>query len=201
MSDLLQAFKDNEGLLRRVIYRICRRQEDVNDLLQETFLRAFAAQAHYEIEYPKAFLVKVATNLALSHIKNKAQAQTDYLEDTQLSGGVAEQSDTASDEIFEGREKLVVFAHAVASLPPRCRQVFLMRKFEGLKLKQIATRLNLSLSMVEKHVKVGLIKCSQFMRNEGYDLSDIGAQHLEQTLATQSSVAHKKARNRDDEKQ
>ena len=39
---------------------------------------------------------------------------------------------------------------------------------------------------MEKHVAVGLIKCSQVLRAEGYELSDFGAQHLERMLANQT---------------
>ena len=200
MSELLDAYVKHEGLLRSVVLKICRRREDADDLVQETFLRAFAAETDTDIKNPKAFLVTVATNLALSHISKKSTTETDYLEDMGLSEAIEDSGQAAGDEVMESRQKLLVFARAVSTLPPRCKQVFLMRKLEGLKLKQIATRLNLSVSGVEKHVAVGLIKCSQFMREEGYELSDFGAAHLERMLESRSAAArrHKKRVDHDD---
>ena len=193
MSELLDAYIKHEGLLRSAILRICRRPDDADDLVQETFLRAFAAEAQADIKKPKAFLVTVATNLALSHVSKKAYTETDYLEDTGQTEILEDRRETAGDEILASRQKLLVFVRAVSMLPPRCKQVFLMRKLEGLKLKQIATRLNLSVSAVEKHVAVGLIKCSQFMREEGYELSDFGAVHLARMIASQSLTSRRGA--------
>ena len=200
MSELLDAYVKHEGLLRSVVLKICRRREDADDLVQETFLRAFAAETDTNIKNPKAFLVTVATNLALSHISKKSATETDYLEDMGLSEAIEDSGQAAGDEVMESRQKLLVFVRAVSTLPPRCKQVFLMRKLEGLKLKQIATRLNLSVSVVEKHVAVGLIKCSQFMREEGYELSDFGAAHLERMLESRPAAArrHKKRADHDD---
>lgn len=197
MSELLDTYIEHKGLLKSVILKICRRPDDADDLVQETFLRAFAAESQNDIKNPKAFLVTVATNLARSHIKKKANTETDYLEDAGLTESIEDHGQTAGDEILASRQKLYVFVCAVATLPPRCRQVFLMRKLDGLKLKQIATRLNISMSMVEKHVTVGLIKCSQYMREEGYDLSDFGAEHLERLLMVRSKVSRSGAKRVD----
>lgn len=68
----------------------------------------------------------------------------------------------------------MLFTHAVAQLPPKCQQVFILRKVEGLSMKDIAIRMDISVSAVEKHVATGLIKCCDFFRAKGYDPAELG---------------------------
>ena len=63
---------------------------------------------------------------------------------------------------------------AVAALPPVCRQVFLLRKFEGMSAKEVASRMKISVSAVEKHVAAGILKCSRYLRELGYDPTEFG---------------------------
>lgn len=175
MSRLLHAFLEYETTLRRVVARYRRRREDVDDLVQEAFLRSFAANEKEEIRNPKAFLVRVARNLAISDAKRKEHSATEFFED---SGG----SDVFTDERYgsvedqvDGRRKLFVLSQAVASLKPELRQALLMRKIEKLKFKQIATRLGVSVSTVEKRVAAALIACNAYLRDQGYDPAEFSA--------------------------
>ncbi|RME62380.1 MAG: winged helix-turn-helix transcriptional regulator, partial [Alphaproteobacteria bacterium] len=67
------------------------------------------------------------------------------------------------------------FSQAVASLPPACRTVFILRKFEGLTNREIANRLKISISAVEKHIAVGIEKCSAHLIGNGYEPTEFGA--------------------------
>jgi RNA polymerase sigma-70 factor (ECF subfamily) len=76
-------------------------------------------------------------------------------------------------DVVDSRRRLLHFARAIAELPPACRQVFWLRKVEGLKVMEIASRLGISGSAVEKHVASGLLKCSQYFRSIGIDPVDL----------------------------
>jgi RNA polymerase sigma-70 factor (ECF subfamily) len=69
---------------------------------------------------------------------------------------------------------LFVLTQAVAQLPVECQRVFLMRKVEGLRVKQIATRLNVSVSTVEKRLARALLLCDRYLRQQGYDAAEFG---------------------------
>ena len=84
MSKILQAFQEHEKSIKLIFARYCRRAEDIEDYTQETFLKAFAAETKTDIQNPKAFLLRVAQNLAFSEIKRKVNTNTDHYED---SGG------------------------------------------------------------------------------------------------------------------
>ncbi|MEZ5928639.1 MAG: RNA polymerase sigma factor [Parvularculaceae bacterium] len=175
MSRLLRAFLDNETAIRRIVARYRRRGNDVDDLVQETFLRAFAANEKEEVLNPKGFLFRVAKNLAISEAKRKANSTTDYIEDSGGEGVIIDESQSSIEDQVDGEKKLFVFTKAVADLPPELRQALLMRKMEKLKFKQIATRLNVSVSTVEKRVAAALIACNAYLRKHGYDPAEFGA--------------------------
>ena len=163
-SRLVQAYLACERPLKRFLRRFCSRSEDVEDLAQEAFLLAFNAERGKEIRSPKAYLFRVARNIALRDLKKKSRQLTDYLED-------------AVDESFLGREasceeeliaqqKMEQCCKAVASLPEQCRRVFLLRKIHAYSHKEIAEQLGISPRTVEKHIAKGVDKFTDYMDNQ-----------------------------------
>lgn len=169
MSEILRIFISNEGGLRRHLRRYCARVEDIDDVLQETFLRGFAADLRSEIQQPKAYLYQIARNIALDRLRRNAVAPMESLEDLGGSSIILDDKQVLADDWLDGRQKLSLFAKAVAQLPAQCRKAFMMRHAEGLPYKQIATRMNISVSAVEKHVTLGLVKCDAYLRAHGYE--------------------------------
>ncbi|PCI64626.1 MAG: RNA polymerase subunit sigma-24 [Kordiimonadales bacterium] len=174
MSEILKAFMRNEQAIRRYIARYRSDVQDVEDFTQETFLRGFAAETKGDIREPKAFLFKIAKNIALLDIRKKKRGPTDFIEDSGGSELLVDEEQLTADAWLDGRRKLVLLSKAAASLPPKCRKAFLMRRVEGLQYKQIANRMNISVSAVEKHVMVGLLKCNSYLREHGYDAAEFG---------------------------
>jgi len=175
MSDLLNAFEDNTGLLRRVIARCGVRSADVDDIAQETFLRAFAAQTKAELRNPKAFLIRVARNLAISEARKKVHNTSVSIEDFAgsdvLNNGLSE----SPEQRLVDQQRLVILVKAVASLLPLQRETFIMRKVEQLKFRQIATRLSVSVSTVEKRAATALVEIDRYLRKAGYDPTEFSA--------------------------
>ncbi|MDZ4730438.1 MAG: RNA polymerase sigma factor [Xanthomonadales bacterium] len=186
MSDILTSFLSNESALKRYLSRFFSRAQDIEDVVQETFLKAFVAEIKTEVHYPKAFLFKVAKHIALHEIEKKVNATTDYVADINDTRFVNESHEVGADEALELKRKLFVFSKALAALPPKCRQVFYMRKVEGLQVKEIARVLQMTVSGVEKHVATGLVKCSLYFREQGYapeELGPIAVRHDQQRVA------------------
>ncbi len=174
MSLILKNFLQNEKALKKYLKRFFSRAQDIDDVAQETFLKAFASEAKSEIKAPKSFLFTVAKHTALNEIAKKSNSTTDYIEDSANSNVLEDEAQVSAEQEFDSKQKLIVFSKAVASLPPNCRRVFLLRKMEGLKVKEIARKLDISVSGVEKHIATGLVKCSQYFREQGYDPSEFG---------------------------
>lgn len=151
------AFLESAAFLKKFLSRFLPVQQDIEDVAQEAYLRAYVAEQRQSIEQPKAFLFRVAKNLALTRLSRKSRRITDYIEEAGES--VVVDSSPASDEELEAQQSFGLYCEAVAALPEKCRQVFLLRKVHGLSHKEIGERLGLSISSVEKYLREGILAC------------------------------------------
>jgi len=167
--ELLAAFMECRSGLRRLVARIVK-PHDVDDILQETFIRACAAAEKTTIRHPRSFMLKTAQNLALNHVTSAYQRLSDMEDFT--SSNVCPLTEPLDSKI-ESEERFLSFCRAVRTLPPQCRRVFVLRKVYGLTQQEIARQLNISESTVEKHIVKGLLACKDVMREMGH-LDDDG---------------------------
>jgi len=167
MSSILEAYLENEVALKRFLRRFIKSREGADDLAQEAFLRAFAAESGRVIVSHKAFLFKVAKNLALNELAKQSSAAIEPLGDFEGQEVLEDSNQAAVDDVVDGRERIRVLAQAIAALPPQCAKVFILRKMQGLSQKEIAARLNVSVRTVENHVALGLVRCKAYMRAHG----------------------------------
>ncbi len=170
MSAILSEFAAAKPALRSYLWRFFSGAQDVEDMLQEVFLRAYAAEARRPILMPRAYLFRVAKHVALNELSRRRNSATRSLEDFEDPDVVGSADQTGLEQQVEGRRRLALFANAVASLPDQCRKVLVLKKIEGLSQREIATRLGIAESTVEKHLARGLLLVREFMtRREGAD--------------------------------
>jgi RNA polymerase sigma-70 factor (ECF subfamily) len=169
MPDILQTYLQNESALKRFLRRFATQATDAEDLAQEAFIRAYAAEAGQTISSPKAFLFRVARNLALNERARAANATSLPLEDFAETAVIEDVGQVALEDEMEARQRIRMLAEAMAGLPPQCSKVFLLRKVHGLSYKEIAERLGISVSTAEKHAALGLLRCSEYLRQHGVD--------------------------------
>ena len=159
-----EAFYENEGPLKTFISRFIYRPHDVDDIAQETFIRAFKAEKKGVIDHPKAYLYRVARNLAFKELTKKSNKMTSFIEDS-CSPEVLESSEDVERQVGT-LEKLERVKTAIAQLPPQCQRVFIMRKVYGFSHKEISQELGISVSTVEKHIVSGLKRCRQSVKRQ-----------------------------------
>ena len=161
MSDVSSTFVTHNTFLKKFVARYFSSQHDIEDVVQETFLRAYAAEREKVIEQPKAFLFRIARNVALTKLTKKSRQITDYLEEAAAS--VVTETSASADQELAAQELLALYCEAVATLSHKCREVFLLRKVHGLSHKEIARRMSLSVSSVEKYLRQGILACDAFI--------------------------------------
>ena len=164
-SSVSTAFIEHESFLRRFLTRFLSRPQDIEDVVQDAYLKARCAEEKQVINSPKAFLFRIARNEALKELRKKSRRITDYIED--LSNRELASEAASVEEQVAASERMAVFCQAAASLPTQCRRAFLLRKVYGFSHKEIAERLGISMSTVEKHMAKGLQRSSAFMRDKG----------------------------------
>lgn len=156
----IDALHRSEGVkLRRFLLRLLGDSADAADAHQETYLRMLAALSRTPIEQPTAFLFQVANNVAL-RMRNRRRFESTLFEAVSEAdlAGIADGYALPERQAI-ARQELTRLAAAVDALPPRCREVFLLARIDGLANGEVAARLGISRNMVEKHLIKALLHC------------------------------------------
>ena len=167
LSIISKTFLENNTFLQKFLARFLTQHQDIEDVVQETYLRAFRAeQGKTEqgkvIEHPKAFLFQIAKNVALTQLSKKSRQITDYIDDVEL--GLAVNNGASTEDELEAREHIAIICEAIAAMPERRQRVYLMRKVHGATHKEIAESLGISISAVEKHLFKAMFSCRAHLR-------------------------------------
>ena len=143
------------------IRRRTRSQEEAEDLLHSAWLRLFAYRAEHEVKEPVAFLVQTAAHLAIDgHRRNKRTSA----QPVESFGSTLEDGSPLQDEVLAARERLKRVQAGLERLSPRTRQVFVMHKVQGMKLREIAHALGITQSAVEKHVAKAVLFLTEWSK-------------------------------------
>ena len=155
----------HRAALHRYLRRFTSGAEDVDDLVQETFVRMYAMPDYREVGSARALLFRVAHNLAVERARRQSTQATDSVGDLEALSVYS--TEAPADEQIDARRRFESFCAAVDRLPPLCRRVFVLRKVYRLSHDEIAEVLGISHSTIEKHVAKGLIRCRDYLRESG----------------------------------
>lgn len=127
----------------------------VADIVQETWARAIPALRTGKVANVRAFLYRIARNLVIDGARDRGK-WSPWIIDEDLGDLIADDAPCAERAAL-ARDRLRLLLELVGSLPPRCREVFAMRKIEGLDQVEIASRLSITRGAVEKHLRHALL--------------------------------------------
>jgi len=134
------------------------------EVIHETYLRVEKISQKLTIANPRAYLYRIANNLA-TDLYRKEQLRTKHVIAEPLEECIPYEAPSAY-RVVEGRERLALLLQAIDALPPRCRDVLIMRKFEQMEYQDIAQQLGISRNMVEKHLRKALQSCRLYLEKE-----------------------------------
>ena len=121
-TPVLQAFQKHQAALRRFISRFVQRTQDIDDVAQEAFLRAYRAEKGKPIEQPKSFLFRIAHNVAITELTKKSTQIIDYIADIDESAVVW--LEHSAEETAMADQMIGIHCEAVAQLPPSVDECF-----------------------------------------------------------------------------
>ncbi|MGL1956265.1 MAG: RNA polymerase sigma factor [Colwellia sp.] len=177
LSRLTESFITHNVFLRKYLTRYVKEHRDIEDILQDVYINAYKAEQSKEIENPKAFLFRVAKNIALNQLKKKSTTMTRYIEESQTEI-VMEKTDDLELEI-SAEQSLEIYCQAVESLPNKCKRVYILRKVQGLTHKEISEKLDITVSCVEKHLHTGLLRCRRYIRERNEQDNTDNSVHIQ----------------------
>ncbi|MEZ5709037.1 MAG: sigma-70 family RNA polymerase sigma factor [Blastomonas sp.] len=127
---------------------------EIEDLVQDLFCRLLSGDNADHIANPEAYIFQAAANLLRDRGRRAATRSAFEREFSQDGQNFVEE--LSPERVLMGRERLRVVQTALGDLPERTRTVFVLHRFELMKYQQIATRLGISVSSVEKHMMAAM---------------------------------------------
>jgi len=155
----------HEGALRGYLYHRIKEPADIDDIIQESYRRILVVKREKAVQSPRGLLFTIAKNLERDLYRGKFTANTFPV--AELEELDVYDNERETHELLCSNDELEILKGAIRSLPPRCRKVMILRKFENLSHRQIAEKMNISIHTVETQLTKGLKKCRQYFERQG----------------------------------
>lgn len=126
-------------------------------------MRLLRAHATGKVTNARAFLFSTARNAAVDLFRrNRVVAWEPLPSAPAMVDHIADVAETISCA-----QELEILEEAIATLPPRCREVVVLQKIQGFTNQEIAQRLGISVHTVNAQMVLGLMRCRKFLRERG----------------------------------
>lgn len=141
-------FRHYQPRLFRFLWHLVRSSEVAEDLVQSLFLNIWKNRKQWHVNSSlTTYLYRAAKNAALNYLRSRTAhsavcADLDHLPD----------NETRPDQDYDQKELRVLVQQAIDSLPPGCRTVFVLSRYENLKYQDIAEVLDISVKTVENQM-------------------------------------------------
>jgi RNA polymerase sigma-70 factor (ECF subfamily) len=122
--------------------------EDAKEIVQEAYAKVLALDRPQPFSLRVGFLWKIAANLAID--RKRQRAAQSRLASIALAPVCA--CGPSTETVVEQRERLAIVQKAIAQLPPRCRQAFLLRIVEGQRFSFVSREMGITERMAKVHV-------------------------------------------------
>ena len=146
--------------LLRTLQRMVNNPSTAEDLLQETYLRVTRALSERPVDHLEPFVFQTARNLALDHLRALRIQSRTLMDDVPLDvmQNVAAPLSTAEDAIH-AEQMLKRLSVSLGQLSARQQQIFILSRLHGHSYLEIAEQLGVSLSTVQKELKLIMAIC------------------------------------------
>lgn len=143
---------------------------DIVDLRQEIYIRVYEAAKHSLPNNTPAFVFTIARNLIFDQIRRKKVIAFDAITDFE-SLQLAFEEPSVEDR-FSSRKELRELQAALKILPERCRRVFELRKIYGYSQREVAQKLGIAESTIEKQLSKGIRLIADALYSSGQPYAD-----------------------------
>lgn len=133
--------------------------QEADDVVQEAFRRLAEVDPEHPIENHAGYLYQVSMNVATDHLRRQVRQASRSVPIEQASA-VPDPAPSVETRVFS-KEQVALLKAALQELPTRCREVFVLHKFQHLSYTEVAVELGLSESTVVKHMVKALAHCKR----------------------------------------
>lgn len=149
--DFATLYRNTVAPLRRYLTRLLGNSAEAQDVAHDAYIRVYPQADDPKILQPEAVLYTTARRLAINRLKRRSISP---ISNETISYDTAASATPGVAQQVMARQEFQLLEAAIAQLPAGCRNVLLLRKVELLSHREIADRLGISISTVEKqHVR------------------------------------------------
>ena len=117
------------------------------EIVQDVFVKLWERSEDLDqIQSIKSYLYRSVINLSINHVNRQKNLEHHHQKI------VKEFSDTEAEELDERNELIVLLYGEIDKLPPKCREIFKLNRFDRMKYREIALKLDISERTVENHI-------------------------------------------------
>jgi RNA polymerase sigma-70 factor (ECF subfamily) len=155
LDNIEELFKSHYKALCNAANRIVKDRDAAEDIVQDVFIKLWNKKDEISIDSSiKGYLFKAITNASLNYLEsNKISKYKIEIDHAHPSVFAMEEEHGMVTQELEQR-----LDHAINSLPPKCRAIFILSRFEEMKYQEIANHLDISVKTVENQMGIALEK-------------------------------------------
>lgn len=158
-NELAAYFAEYRAEIYRFLMRVVECEHTAQDLTQDTYLRLIDHRQEQPIENPRAYMYRIANNLALDYLRAQKR-RGPVVDHSELPEKFGDDSGTVNPQnILLDQQQLALLNKVIQALPGTTQDVFIRSRFLGQTHEQIAKELGISKSWVEKNIIEALTHC------------------------------------------
>ncbi len=157
-------YKENYKMIFSIAYKYTNNKEDAEEILQETFVRAFKSIEKFTSENEsslKKWILKICTNISIDYLRKRKLKRIFGISEVKIR----ENHETPSVN-FEKKEIKDKMDYAISFLSPKQRIAFNLKYMEGFSLREISVIMGCSENTVKKHLQRGTEKIKKYLKKE-----------------------------------
>ncbi len=157
-----------EAGLTQFLVHNWRNKNDIEDLLQDVYVRVYEAALKQIPESAKPFVFTTARNLLINRVRRERIIPIEAVAEWETLN--VAKDEPGPDRVLMARDELARLQVTLDRLPPRCREAILLRRIEGLSRREIAARMGISEYTVAEYLTHSICALADMLYGEPADL-------------------------------
>ena len=156
-------------MIYNLVYRMISKKEDVEDLTQEAFIKAFNSLHNFDKQFAfSTWLFKIATNNAIDYLRKKklytfSIDKEIHADDSDYKFEIPDHENKPDKHILDDQLKQII-NEAIETLPPKYKSVIVLRHKEEKEYEEIAKELRIPLGTVKAHIFRGRELLNKYLK-------------------------------------
>ena len=146
--DVERLFREHNAALLRFILAKIGSEQEAREIAQEAYVHLLQLHHPGAVSFLRAFLFKTAANLTIDRLRQRGRRRN-VAASADLDFAVFE---LTPERQLSGEQAMAIFRTAVAQLPAKCRQAFLLHRVNELQIEEIAQRMDIGVCMVRRYI-------------------------------------------------